>query len=291
MATLDKVSVDLMVVLGTTTMPIHQVMRLSRGAIIELEATEEDEVTILANCHIAGTVIRKGARVVDLGRSEQHLALDVGVVGLEAVVPDGAHLHGPGERAAADDGLAVSRQEADRADAAHHQATFVGSQDQAERLPASVREPDGPEQHVRRGLTSLPFDGQAGAAGVLEALEARLHKRGQDSHEVIRRRLVAAGLRTRQDLATWTREQLLALPGLSEFSFQRCLAVLDQPLASSVRYWTARNVPWPTAWRLSRERIMTVADLRRYRVDHLVKLGFRPLEAQCLLSLAAKALP
>ena len=49
MPTLDKVSVDLMVVLGTTTMPIHQVMRLSRGAIIELDATEADEVKILAN--------------------------------------------------------------------------------------------------------------------------------------------------------------------------------------------------------------------------------------------------
>ena len=48
-ATLDKVTVDLMVVLGTTTMPIHQVMRLSRGAIIELDATEADEVKILAN--------------------------------------------------------------------------------------------------------------------------------------------------------------------------------------------------------------------------------------------------
>ena len=48
-STLDKVSVDLMVVLGTTTMPIHQVMRLSRGAIIELDATEADEVKILAN--------------------------------------------------------------------------------------------------------------------------------------------------------------------------------------------------------------------------------------------------
>jgi len=30
-------------------MPIHQVMRLSRGAIIELDATEADEVRILAN--------------------------------------------------------------------------------------------------------------------------------------------------------------------------------------------------------------------------------------------------
>ncbi len=48
-ATLDKVSVDLMVVLGTTSMPVHQVMRLSRGAIIELGATEQDEVKILAN--------------------------------------------------------------------------------------------------------------------------------------------------------------------------------------------------------------------------------------------------
>ena len=38
-----------MVVLGTTSMPIHQVMRLSRGAIIELDATEQDEVIILAN--------------------------------------------------------------------------------------------------------------------------------------------------------------------------------------------------------------------------------------------------
>ena len=48
-ATLDKVAVDIMVVLGTTSMPVHQVMRLSRGAIIELDATEQDEVRILAN--------------------------------------------------------------------------------------------------------------------------------------------------------------------------------------------------------------------------------------------------
>jgi flagellar motor switch protein FliN/FliY len=38
-----------MVVLGTTSMPVHQVMRLSRGAIIELDATEQDEVKVLAN--------------------------------------------------------------------------------------------------------------------------------------------------------------------------------------------------------------------------------------------------
>jgi len=47
--TLENINVDLMVVLGTTTMPIHQVMRLSRGAIIELDSFETDEVKILAN--------------------------------------------------------------------------------------------------------------------------------------------------------------------------------------------------------------------------------------------------
>ena len=40
---------DITVVLGTTLMPIHQVLRLGRGAIIELDASEEDDVAILAN--------------------------------------------------------------------------------------------------------------------------------------------------------------------------------------------------------------------------------------------------
>jgi flagellar motor switch protein FliN len=41
-------AVDITVV-GTTSMPIHQVLRLGRGAIIELDAMEEDAVSILAN--------------------------------------------------------------------------------------------------------------------------------------------------------------------------------------------------------------------------------------------------
>jgi flagellar motor switch protein FliN len=49
MPTLDKVAVDITVVLGTTVMPIHQVLRLGRGAIIELDSSEEDDVNILAN--------------------------------------------------------------------------------------------------------------------------------------------------------------------------------------------------------------------------------------------------
>jgi flagellar motor switch protein FliN len=63
--TLDNVSIDITVVLGTTSMPIHQVLRLGRGAIIELDSSEEDEVRILANnLSVAkGTVIVSGNKI------------------------------------------------------------------------------------------------------------------------------------------------------------------------------------------------------------------------------------
>ncbi len=65
MATLDNVSIDIAVVLGRTAMPIHQALRLGRGAIIELDASEEDEVRILVNnMPVAkGTVIVSGNRI------------------------------------------------------------------------------------------------------------------------------------------------------------------------------------------------------------------------------------
>ena len=53
-----------MVVLGTSTMPIHQVMRLSPGAIIELDATGADEVKILAN----NLPVASGVVLVDRNR-------------------------------------------------------------------------------------------------------------------------------------------------------------------------------------------------------------------------------
>jgi len=64
-ATLDNVSIDITVVLGTSSMPIHQVLRLGRGAIIELDSSEEDEVRILANnLSVAkGTVIVSGNKI------------------------------------------------------------------------------------------------------------------------------------------------------------------------------------------------------------------------------------
>ncbi len=64
MPTLDKVALDIQVVLGTTVMPIHQALRLGRGAIIELESSEDDEVMILAN----NFLVAKGAVVVNGNR-------------------------------------------------------------------------------------------------------------------------------------------------------------------------------------------------------------------------------
>jgi flagellar motor switch protein FliN len=62
---IDDVAVDLTVVLGTSSMPVHQVLRLSRGAIIELDASEQDEVKVLANNTpvASGVVVVKGNRI------------------------------------------------------------------------------------------------------------------------------------------------------------------------------------------------------------------------------------
>ena len=65
MPTIDNVPLDIAVVLGSTSMPVHQVLRLGRGAIIELDSSEEDEVRILANnMPVAkGTVVVSGNRI------------------------------------------------------------------------------------------------------------------------------------------------------------------------------------------------------------------------------------
>jgi flagellar motor switch protein FliN len=65
MATVDKVALDIAVVLGSTFMPVHQVLRLGRGAVIELDARENDEVRILANDFpvAKGSVVVSGSRI------------------------------------------------------------------------------------------------------------------------------------------------------------------------------------------------------------------------------------
>lgn len=49
MPLIDDVPLEISVVLGATTMPIHQLLRMGRGAVIELDQDEDDDVLILAN--------------------------------------------------------------------------------------------------------------------------------------------------------------------------------------------------------------------------------------------------
>lgn len=65
MPQIDKVNLELSVVLGSTRMPIHQLLRMGRGAVIELDASETDAVTLLANDHpiARGSVFVNGDRI------------------------------------------------------------------------------------------------------------------------------------------------------------------------------------------------------------------------------------
>lgn len=63
--TVDRVEVEISVVIGTTKMPIHHLLRMGRGAVIELDANENDEIEILANDFpvARGQVIVQGKRI------------------------------------------------------------------------------------------------------------------------------------------------------------------------------------------------------------------------------------
>ena len=56
MNTLEKIEVDITVELGSATMPIHHLLRMGRGAIIELDTSEQDPLRIYAN----NTLIARG---------------------------------------------------------------------------------------------------------------------------------------------------------------------------------------------------------------------------------------
>jgi flagellar motor switch protein FliN/FliY len=46
---LDNVKVEISVVLGRSVIPMHQLLRMGRGAVIELDSRQDDPVTVLAN--------------------------------------------------------------------------------------------------------------------------------------------------------------------------------------------------------------------------------------------------
>ncbi len=48
-SSVDKVKVDISVVVGRAKLPMQQLLRMGRGAVIELDARQQDDVLILAN--------------------------------------------------------------------------------------------------------------------------------------------------------------------------------------------------------------------------------------------------
>ena len=51
MSQVDYVNVEISVVLGRSVLPMQQLLRMGRGAVIPLDAKTTDEVWILANNH------------------------------------------------------------------------------------------------------------------------------------------------------------------------------------------------------------------------------------------------
>lgn len=48
---LDQVGVEITVLLGRALLPMQQLLRMGRGAVIQLDTHEDDQVWILANNH------------------------------------------------------------------------------------------------------------------------------------------------------------------------------------------------------------------------------------------------
>jgi flagellar motor switch protein FliN/FliY len=61
----DHINIDISVQLGSALVPIHQLLRMGRGAVIGLDTRENEEVEILANdVPVAlGHVVLRGDRI------------------------------------------------------------------------------------------------------------------------------------------------------------------------------------------------------------------------------------
>lgn len=67
MSTLDDVRIELSVLLGTVNMPVHQFLRMGRGAVIALDTLEDEPLQVLAN----GVPVARGEVVLE----EEHIAV------------------------------------------------------------------------------------------------------------------------------------------------------------------------------------------------------------------------
>ncbi len=64
MNVVSSITIDLSVVLGQKLMPIKQLLRMGRGAVIELDTKDEDDVIIMAN----GKPIARGKIIIQNGK-------------------------------------------------------------------------------------------------------------------------------------------------------------------------------------------------------------------------------
>jgi flagellar motor switch protein FliN/FliY len=61
----DSVKVEISVVLGRSTIPMAQLLRMGRGAVIELDSRQDDRVLVLANDKpvAKGEIVIQGDRI------------------------------------------------------------------------------------------------------------------------------------------------------------------------------------------------------------------------------------
>lgn len=64
MKPIEDIIVDITVELGASNIPIHHLLKLGRGAVIELDATENDPMMIFAN----ETLVAHGEIKIDEGQ-------------------------------------------------------------------------------------------------------------------------------------------------------------------------------------------------------------------------------
>jgi flagellar motor switch protein FliN len=62
---IQGVKVEISVVLGRSVIPMHQLLRMGRGAVIELDSKQDDAVTIMANDKAVakGEIILQGDKI------------------------------------------------------------------------------------------------------------------------------------------------------------------------------------------------------------------------------------
>jgi flagellar motor switch protein FliN/FliY len=65
MLPLNNVKVEISVVLGQSVIPMHQLLRMGRGAVIELDSHQDEPVVVLANSRpvARGEIVVEGNRI------------------------------------------------------------------------------------------------------------------------------------------------------------------------------------------------------------------------------------